>query len=88
MGQHSAPELSTQSRYPWRATLRTVVAFLIAILPYVAAALSDASAEAQGGAAIAALPIIMAITRFLARPEVDALLKQYLPPLATTPKER
>lgn len=87
MGRHALPEnAATQSRYPWRATARTVVAFLIAILPYVAVALSDGSQQAQTGAAAVALPIVAAVTRFLAIPGVDEVLRKFLPILATEPK--
>ena len=87
MGKHTLPEgAATQSQYPWRATLRTVVAFLIAILPYIATWLGDSSAEAQTGAAAAALPIVAGVTRFLALPGVDDVLRRYLPIMAATPR--
>ena len=86
MGAHSLPDEATQSQFPWRATLRTVVAFLIAILPYIAASLTDASPEAQTGAVAVALPIVAGVTRFLALPGVDSILKQYLPILSATPR--
>lgn len=86
MGEHSAPETVTQSQYPWRATLRTVIAFLIAILPYIATYLSDATPEAQTGAVAAAVPIVAGVTRFLALPGVDDVLRRYLPILAAAPR--
>lgn len=86
MGEHSRPDESTQSLYPWRAVARTVVAFLIAILPAVLAALTDASTATQSTALASAVPIIAGVTKILANPTVDALLKQYLPALATAPK--
>jgi hypothetical protein len=86
MGEHSAVEQSTQSAYPWRAVARTVVAFLIAILPYVAAALADASTATQSTALIAGAGVAGAITKALANPAVDALLKRYLPALSATPR--
>jgi uncharacterized membrane protein YkvI len=87
MGRHTlAEDAPTQSRYPWRATARTVVAFLIAILPSVAVALGDGSEQAQTGAAAVALPIVAGVTRFLAMPGVDEVLRRFLPILATEPK--
>lgn len=87
MGEHSRPDEATQSLYPWRAVARTVVAFLIAILPAVLAALTDASTATQNTALASAVPIIAGVTKILANPTVDALLKQYLPVLATAPKQ-
>ena len=79
--------VATQTAYPWRAVARTVVAFLIAILPSIAAALADASAETQSGALLAGAGIAAAITKGLAHPAVDAILKKYIPALATAPKQ-
>nr|WP_312638514.1 hypothetical protein [Rhodococcus qingshengii] len=87
MGEHSRPDEATQSLYPWRAVARTVVAFLIAILPAVLAALTDASTATQNTALASAVPIIAGVTKILANPAVDALLKSYLPALATAPKQ-
>ena len=61
--------------------------FLIAILPAVLAALTDASTTTQNTALASAVPIIAGVTKILANPTVDALLKQYLPALATAPKQ-
>lgn len=79
--------VATQSAYPWRAVARTVVAFLIAILPYVAAALADASTATQSTALIAGAGVAGAVTKALANPAVDAILKKYIPALATAPKQ-
>lgn len=79
---------TTQTQYPWRATARTVVAFLIAILPSVAAFLTDASQTTQSGALAAALPIVAGVTRFLALPGVNAALEQYLPFLSAAPASK
>jgi hypothetical protein len=78
----SAP---TQSRHPWRATLRTVFAGAVGaltLLPEVAAA-----------AHIGTLPTVVqilgvagAVTRVLALPGVDGWLRAYVPWLAATPK--
>ena len=75
---------STQTAYPWRAVARTVVAFLIAILPYVAAALADASTATQSTALIAGAGVAGAVTKALANPVIDGMLKRYLPALSAT----
>ena len=64
----------TQTRYPWRAVLRTVLAVVIAAAPMVpllvaASGLPETSAVVGGVLAIAA-----AVTRILAVPGVDAWL--------------
>lgn len=87
MGKHALPEgAATQSKYPWRAVLRTLVAFVIAIVPYVSTLIADLSTQTQNGALLAAAPIVAAVTRLLAAPAVDALLKRWLPPLAAEPR--
>jgi hypothetical protein len=75
----------TQTRYPWRATLRTVVAAglgLLSILPVIlaGAGLDD---TVYGGQILAVTALV---TRVLAIPGVDAWLRQYVPWLAAAPR--
>lgn len=85
MGRHSAP-LATQSRYPWRATARTLFAALVALAamagPIYTAATQHAPEAATGLAAVA-LAICGAVTRVLALPEVDEWLARFVPWLST-----
>ena len=81
MGDHSA-ETSTQTAHPWRATVRTVFAFVVGLAAgwglIVRAAGLDAGVEwVSGSVAIAA-----GITRVMALPAVDALIRQFAPWLA------
>jgi len=74
----------TQTRYPWRATLRTIAAAAVGaltLIPVVAvtAGLDTVPAVAQ------VVAVAGAITRVAAVPAVDAWLRRYLPWLATTP---
>lgn len=74
----------TQSRHPWRATLRTVFAGLVAVatlLPVAAAAggVDTVPAVAQ------AITVAAAITRLLALPAVDDFLRRFAPWLAASP---
>lgn len=74
----------TQTRHPWRATLRTVVAgavALVSLLPTIAAVghLGAVPGMAQ------ALAVAGAVTRVLAIPGVDTWLRRYLPWLAAQP---
>lgn len=76
---------STQTRHPWRATARTVFAVALVLLP-----LLPAIADALGVAAVPWVAGFLAaaagVTRVLAMPQVDALLREHLPWLASEPK--
>jgi hypothetical protein len=75
---------STQSRHPWRATLRTAAAWLVGASPALAEYLAGLHV---GGPAIfgQTLAFGAAVTRFLARPDVERWLAVYLPWLAPVP---
>ena len=75
----------TQTRYPWRAVLRTIVAYI----PPVAVMLPEAAKAAgiERWAWVAAiLAVAGGITRVLAVPSVNAFFQQAFPPLAAAPK--
>jgi len=77
----------TQTLHPWRATLRTATAALVALLsllPVIAAVghLDAVPLVAQ------ILTVSAAVTRVLAIPGVDGWLRQYVPWLAAQPKEQ
>lgn len=74
-------EEPTQARHPWRATARTTIAALIALLP----ALPEIAQELH----ISTLPLVASIlsitaliTRVLAIPEVDRWVDRYAPSLS------
>lgn len=75
---------STQSRHPWRATLRTAVAVGVGLLPLLPEILGGLHLDtyAIGGQV---LGIAAGITRLLADPRVEVLLHQYAPWLAAQP---
>lgn len=80
MADHAAE--STQTAHPWRATVRTVFAFVVGLAAgwglIVQAAGLDAGVEwVSGSVAIAA-----GITRVMALPAVDSLIRQFAPWLA------
>ena len=81
----STPAVTTQGRHPWRATLRTVVAALIALAVVLPQILTEAGLHetAYGAQAIA---VIATVTRVLAIPGVDEWLRQWLPWLASAPR--
>lgn len=78
------PQPATQTRHPWRATVRTALAAAIALatlLPYVVA---EAHIDAVPGVT-QVLAVAAAVTRVLAIPGVNDFLKRYAPILATDP---
>jgi len=76
--------MTTQSRHPWRATLRTAVAVGVGLLPLLPEILGGLHLDtyAIGGQV---LGIAAGITRLLADPRVEVLLHQYAPWLAAQP---
>lgn len=82
--QLPTPVPATQTKYPWRATLRTGFAVLVGAAPALAEYLGGLH---PGGPAILGqtVAVAAAVTRLLARPDVDAWLRVYLPWLAPAP---
>ena len=79
---------TTQTRHPWRATVRTVlqaVVGLAAMAPLIYGAIAQGDPEAATGWVATALAISAAITRVMALPQVEAFLRAYLPWLAADP---
>ncbi|ROO51474.1 hypothetical protein EDC02_6352 [Micromonospora sp. Llam0] len=77
--------VTTQSRHPWRATLRTAVAATIAALPLIPLAASEAGIDTVPAVA-GVVAVTGAITRVMAIPGVDAWLRAYAPWLASAPR--
>lgn len=76
MADHRA-ETTSQTRHPWRATLRTAVAFVgggAAAAPGIYTAVTNQSPEAATGAGLMALTVSAAITRLMAVPFVNEWL--------------
>ncbi|BCW47891.1 hypothetical protein [Arthrobacter sp. StoSoilB13] len=68
---------TTQTKYPWRATLRTVIAFIggaAVAAPLLYTAVTNQSPEAATGAGLTALTVAGAITRLMANPFVNEWL--------------
>jgi hypothetical protein len=76
----------TQTRHPWRATVRTIFAAgvaLLTLLPVIAA-----TAGVDTVPAIAQVLVVAgAVTRVLALPGVERFLELYIPWLAASPAE-
>lgn len=84
MGEHSKPD-ATQSRYPWRAVVRTVFALVVGFAPLLPVIVASSGISAAAPGVGAALAISAGVTRVLAAPQVDAFLKHWVPWLATQP---
>lgn len=81
----NAPAKVTQARYPWRATLRTIAAAVLALLPILPELIDVLGLRAYAWAA-GFLAVVAAVTRVLAMPSVIRWLQTYLPALAPAPK--
>lgn len=80
------PITPTQTRYPWRATVRTVFAGVVgglSLLPEVAAAAHIGTVPTV----VQVLAVTGAVTRVLALPSVNTFLGEYFPWLAATPTQ-
>lgn len=76
MADHAA-EKPTQTRYPWRATVRTGLAFVSGAAvsaPVLYTAVTNESPETATGAGLLALTVSAAITRVMAVPFVNEWL--------------
>lgn len=82
--------VTTQSQHPWRATVRTILAVIVALAamaPSIYAAATLGSPEAATGAAALALGIAAAITRIMALPGVESFFQRFLPWMAAASKQ-
>lgn len=75
----------TQTRHPWRATVRTVFASVVALLSLLPVIAATARLDAVPAVA-QVLTVAATVTRVLAIPGVDGWLREYLPFLAAEPK--
>ncbi|WP_329104453.1 hypothetical protein OG792_29730 [Micromonospora sp. NBC_01699] len=76
---------TTQTRHPWRATARTVLAALVGALSLVPTVAATTGLDTVP--AVAQLIVVAGvITRILAIPGVDLWLRRFLPWLASAPR--
>ena len=77
----------TQTRRPWRATVRTIVQLVLAfatLAPLVAAGVYT-NADQAPAIVVQVLAVAGAITRVMALPEVEQFLRRFAPWLAADP---
>ena len=77
------PVTPTQSRHPWRATVRTVIAATLGLLPLLPVIAATAHVDTVPIVA-GVLVVVGTVTRVLAVPAVDNWLRRYLPWLAAS----
>lgn len=85
MSQPEPTQAPTQTRHPWRATLRTVVAALVGLLGLLPVLATVPGVESVPGWS-RAVAIAAVVTRIMAMPGVDEWLRRFLPVLASEPR--
>jgi|GEM_PF-6542053 hypothetical protein len=79
MSEQPIVPVPTQTRYPWKATLRTALAFIggaAIAAPGLYTAVTNQSPEAATGWGLTALAVSSAITRIMANPFVNLWLSK------------
>ena len=82
MGDHVAAPRTTQAAHPWRATIRTVFAGVVAFAGMWALIVQTIGLDPSIEWVSASLAATGAVTRVMALPAVDAFIRQFLPWLA------
>lgn len=78
----------TQTRHPWRATVRTVVAVVVALAAMLPLLIEASGVDETLAPVAGALAIAGAITRIMALPAVEAFLARFVPWLSATGGEQ
>lgn len=84
MNPESHPS-STQTRYPWRTMLRTVLQAAIALAGAWALIVQAMGVDQSAPFVAATLSFAAAVTRVMSLPVVNELLRTYVPWLAAEP---
>ena len=77
MSEQPIVPVPSQTRYPWKATARTVLAFIVGgaiAAPALFTAVTNQSPEQATGAGLTALLVSASITRLMANPFVNLWL--------------
>ena len=78
----------TQTRHPWRATIRTALAVVVALAAMLPALVAASGVDQTLAPVAGALALAAAITRVMALPAVDEFLARFVPWLAADPSAR
>lgn len=76
----------TQTQHPWRATLRTLFAAIVAVAAAWGLIVEAAGIDQTIPVVAASLTFAAGITRVMALPAVNDLIARFLPWLAAEPK--
>jgi hypothetical protein len=82
MADHVAAVPSTQTKYPWRATIRTAFAFIVGLAAAWALIIQAAGLGPGIPWVATSLTVAAGITRVMALPAVDDLIRRFVPWLA------
>jgi hypothetical protein len=82
----TSPATPTQTTHPWRATVRTVFAAIVALATLLPYAVAELNVPVEGVVA-QALTIAAGVTRVIALPRVNDFITEYVPWLAPTPRQ-
>lgn len=85
MADHRAE--TTQSRYPWRATVRTLFAVVVALASLIPDLVAAGGLDPDAPAVARVLAVAAAITRIMALPSVEEFLRRFVPWLAASPRD-
>lgn len=77
---------TTQSRHPWRATVRTIFQAVVGFAAAWAGIVEVLGLDPSWQWVSASLVATGTLTRLMASPVVDSLLQRYLPWLAAEPR--
>ena len=82
-----AASAASQVRRPWRATLRTALAVVVALAAMMPALVDAAGIDETAPAVAGVLAIAASITRIMALPAVEDALTRFAPWLAADPED-
>lgn len=82
MGAHRAEPSTTQTAFPWRATVRSVFQFVVGLAAAWALIVQAAGVDPGVEWVAGSVAIAAGITRVMALPAVDDLIRRFLPFLA------
>lgn len=77
----------TQTRHPWRATVRTIVAVAVAMAALLPLIVAASGVDETVPVVAVVLAVAGAITRVMALPQVDEFLARFVPWLAAAPED-
>ncbi len=84
MGRHSAPEVPSQVRWPWRAAARTFFQLGVGTAAAMPQLVESSGLPDTAWGVGTALAVSLTITRVMSIPGVDAVIDRWVPWLSAT----